>query len=328
MHPLVSIIVPVYNAQNTIKRCIDSILQQTYDAWELILINDGSNDNSFSISLEYSKSDQRIKVFSQCNSGVSSARNHGLRVASGVYVVFVDSDDWVLPDYVNHLVDDLNNYKTQFAMGYPQIISTNKGYNASFPANFIEEDNWDIAFVENKLHWNTSPWGKIYNLELIKQNELCFNEGMNIGEDAVFLFQYLLLVDSLFISNHTDYCYFYDSPGSLTKKIFDVKSELISYQQIYQVLDQLINKKKLTSLKTKDCLNRIKGSYVRRVLNSLYHNLLSYSQRKKIYLQLDVMLYVNYIKPDSYKEKFLQVLLYFKLFCFYDLIRKIAILIK
>ena len=100
-----SIIVPVYNSESFIKVCLDSILEQTYPDFELLLIDDGSTDRSGEICDKYAGKDSRIRVFHEKNEGVSASRNKGLEMASGRYVNFVDSDDWVSPDYLQSYVD-------------------------------------------------------------------------------------------------------------------------------------------------------------------------------------------------------------------------------
>ena len=102
-NPLITIIVPVYNSEKTLHRCVDSILDQTYQNFEILLINDGSKDHSGDICDEYAKSDTRVRVFHKENKGVSAARNTGLDNAKGAWVSFVDSDDWISSEYLNVL---------------------------------------------------------------------------------------------------------------------------------------------------------------------------------------------------------------------------------
>ena len=106
--PTISVIVPVYNAEKYLHRCIDSVLAQTYTDFELLLIDDGSKDQSGEICDEYAQKDARVRVFHQENGGVSSARNLGLDNAKGEWVTFVDSDDWAKPYYIEHLVASID----------------------------------------------------------------------------------------------------------------------------------------------------------------------------------------------------------------------------
>ena len=325
--PLISIIVPIYNAEKYIRECVDSILDQTFIDFQVVLVDDGSTDSSSNICDEYAIKDKRVKVFHKINGGVSSARNLGLKNAQGKYVVFVDSDDWLLNDHVKHLIDSLEGHEAQFAMSYPIKVSEGSYRTESYPSNVINGTNWEIAFTDNLLHWYTSPWGKIYNLDIIKSNNLNFDENMYIGEDALFLFRYLLHVDRAYISNVANYCYRYDSMGSLTKRIFSVESEYISYYYISNVLDDTIMSRDLSPLAIEG-LNTIKGHYVRRVMNSLYHNDTDYVRRYHIYNKLSIKMYVECVKTDSVKEWFLQKLLKYKLFFVYDVLRTISVKIQ
>ena len=100
MNPLVSVIIPVYNVEKYLRRCLNSVIDQEYKNIEIILVNDGSTDNSLEIAISYKEKDKRIKVFSQENQGLSAARNMGLDKSHGEYITFIDSDDYVSKDYV------------------------------------------------------------------------------------------------------------------------------------------------------------------------------------------------------------------------------------
>lgn len=108
MNPLISVIVPIYNVEKYLARCVDSIVNQTYKDFELILVDDGSPDNSGKICDEYAKKDSRIKVVHKKNGGLSDARNAGMAVATGEYISFIDSDDYVSDDFFECLLDVMN----------------------------------------------------------------------------------------------------------------------------------------------------------------------------------------------------------------------------
>ena len=112
MKQLISVIVPVYNSEKYLKECINSILHQTYENIEIIIINDGSTDNSLLISQELQKEDKRIKIINQKNSGVSYSRNKGIQEATGEYIMFVDSDDFIVQNYIELMYKEItkNNY--------------------------------------------------------------------------------------------------------------------------------------------------------------------------------------------------------------------------
>lgn len=144
---IVSIVVPVYNAQRTLKRCLDNLLNQTFTDFEIILINDGSVDDSLMICESYSKLDDRIKLFSQENGGVSTARNLGIKVACGQYVCFVDSDDSVEVDFLEKLLHNAPEKDCLVIQGFKKVdingmyIST-----TTFLSGRITKDDFILLF--------------------------------------------------------------------------------------------------------------------------------------------------------------------------------------
>ena len=129
MNILVSIVVPIYNAENYLTKCIYSIIKQTYKNIEIILVNDGSTDNSLKICETFALNDKRIIIISQKNMGVSTARNIGINVAKGEYISFVDSDDTIEDNYIQELVDNSNSGKVDVVIcGYNDIYTNNKSH--------------------------------------------------------------------------------------------------------------------------------------------------------------------------------------------------------
>ena len=122
--PTISVIVPVYNAEKTLRRCVDSILAQTFEDFELILINDGSKDQSGDICDEYAAKDSRVKTIHKTNGGVSSARNAGLRIAQGEYIAFIDSDDYIDNDYLL----GFKHYDADLIISGAKLISINNNW--------------------------------------------------------------------------------------------------------------------------------------------------------------------------------------------------------
>lgn len=324
---MISIIVPVYNAAKTIERCVDSIIKQTYIDWELLLINDGSNDNSPVICDRYAKQDSRIRVFHKENGGVSSARNLGLNNVNGDWVTFVDSDDWIKEKYLEHLishVDDCIDLVISYAYIYNELGKRKECY----PSKIVTDDNFESIFIENDMHWHTSPWSNLYRMDIIRKFSLGFCEGMYIGEDALFLYSYLLVSKKFFISSDTDYCYNEISQNSLTKRINKLSSELLSYTKISNIVKSLIKVKKIKSITALNRLEWLIACYQRRVLNSLYHNRVSFYRRLRILKGGQWNYYIKYIKNCSIKEKILIFLLKYKFFILYDFLRLSSMIIK
>lgn len=223
---MISIIVPVYNVEKYLRDCIESILAQTYTDWEMIMVNDGSTDHSEEIALECAGKDSRIKVVTQANGGLSAARNTGMRVATGQYLTFIDSDDAVAPEYLSTLLELLENYEAAIATcGFQRFsgvlpyhnkkIPHQKGPNVYSGVHALREVLYQDRGIDN------SAWGKLYRRELWHDME--FPHG-KLYEDLGTVPLILLKVDKVVVSS--DQLYFYRvTPGSITgtlsKRRFD-----------------------------------------------------------------------------------------------------------
>lgn len=217
---MISIIVPVYNAEKYIRRCINSIINQTYTNFELILIDDGSSDKSSNICDEYAACDGRIKVIHTENKGVSSARNTGLNVANGAYIGFVDSDDWLESDMYEFLLENAENYKADisccnyYVNGDKETIIEHQQIESIVSYN----EGCTESFLERKTFGN-NIWNKIFKKSVIKEG---FNVDLSIGEDAYFLFKVCLNSKSIVCCKEAKYHYFIRM-GSATKTGFNPK---------------------------------------------------------------------------------------------------------
>lgn len=184
---MVSIILPVYNALNCLHRCLDSILHQSYSTFELIIVDDGSQDGSSGICDSYAKKDNRIIVFHQKNSGVSCARNKGLDIAQYENILFIDSDDYLQPNYIEELVKNedidlvVGGYKT--SISNKSIMPVSGDYTATNMQSFIKEHISRLYF--------TVPWGKLYNNKIIQDHNIRFDKNIRLAEDLVFNLEYL-----------------------------------------------------------------------------------------------------------------------------------------
>lgn len=177
---LFSIIVPVYNTKTYLERCVKSILNQNYDGFELILVDDGSSDGSADICDEYAKSDKRVRVIHKKNGGVSSARNCGLKMATGDYVWFVDSDDYIQQDALLILHEVVMRDKKDL-----YVFNTHKE-NETF------EGDLDTFFQRYYFTYvlKYAPWNKLYKRSVLNQYQLQYDEEETIGEDLLFNINY------------------------------------------------------------------------------------------------------------------------------------------
>lgn len=321
--PFISVIIPIYNKDKDLERCIDSVLAQTCSDFEVILINDGSTDASQDICNRYAQKDSRVTAFYKMNGGVSSARNLGLRHAKGTWVTFIDSDDWVSPSYLEHLIDHVTN-DVDLVFSYATIYYSNGQFKSiSFPSKRISSDEIELALIENELHGYTSPWSKLYRMEIVKRLNLNFIEDMHIGEDAVFLFSYIQACRYIYFSEDTDYFYSFDVNNSLTKRVNSLDSELLGYHKISDVIRDMCILKGIKNPIALHKLNWILGYYARRVLNSLYHNKICKRKRIEIIQSIDLAPYLNELHISSYKEIVLSYLLKARLFHLYDTMRNL-----
>ena len=319
--PLVSVIVPVYNAEKYLNRCVDSILSQTMTDFVPLLIDDGSKDNSGRICDEYAEKDARVRVFHKPNGGVSSARNLGLDNAKGKWITFVDADDRCSCNYLEHLLSKVDD-DTDLIISYAVICDSTGEKAEVYPEYRVNATNFERLFVDSDMHWHTSPWAKLYRASIIYENSLRFNEMMHIGEDADFLFSFMLITDKIYVSSDTDYYYTCDVSGSLTKRINTIDSEIASYRTILCLVNRTIQQKNIKDNRSLDNLGWLVASYVRRVLNSLYYNDAQSYQRIDLIKSLDIDSYIRYSKNALWKEQVGRVLLYFGQYRLYDLMRQ------
>lgn len=214
---MLSIIIPVYNTEKYLKKCIDSILAQTYIHLELILVDDGSKDMSSSICDEYASKEMRIRVVHKVNGGVSSARNSGLDVCQGEYVMFVDSDDWLEPDFCKELMCQAERADL-VAGGYTMIDKSGKSEYAfkNQTIHFPEQmgKNFDELYKNN--FFNT-PFSKVYRRERIGKQRFCVS--VALGEDFLFNLEYLEKCSIIKTMDAVGYIYNCLNAGAATKKL-------------------------------------------------------------------------------------------------------------
>ena len=190
----ISIIVPVYNTEQYLPSCIDSILNQSYTDFELLLIDDGSKDGSGKICDAYAEKDSRVRVFHKENGGVSSARNLGLQEARGEWVCFVDSDDELMPNGLQTMVGSISEEVDLVMGGYYELEGeTLQTDTTSFGGNgIIDQDKALLTMYPSvDLPYMGYPWGKLFKRNLVLENGLSFDELIRIKEDTLFVVEYL-----------------------------------------------------------------------------------------------------------------------------------------
>ena len=196
---LVSIIVPVYNTAQYLPECIESIIGQTYENLEIFLVDDGSVDGSSELCDLYCEKDHRIQVIHKKNSGVSDSRNLGIQKANGDYLMFVDSDDWLDKSMVEKMLFAAKTFSADLVIcGYYNVFSTKRN-SCSLPEKNYSEKSFlnDFGLFYRSALIN-SPCNKLYRMDHIQQNHLCFDVTLSLGEDLLLNLKYLDLCSNIF----------------------------------------------------------------------------------------------------------------------------------
>lgn len=237
----VSIIVPIYNAESYIKTCLNSLLAQTWRKLEIILIDDGSVDGSGRICDEYATNNTKVKVIHKQNEGVSIARNVGLDVASGDYICFCDSDDYVEPNFVEILVSNIESQDVDISCcGYYRVISDKIFKNETTRKDDLQvltgQDMYTAVCTNRQV--GGYPWNKLFKKSIINAgNPLRFVENIAILEDHVFVLEYLKRCASMCFSEMQLYAYRDNPVGALGQKISDRKlTEILGRETISDLL--------------------------------------------------------------------------------------------
>lgn len=221
-NPKISIIVPVYNVELFLERCLLSIINQTYKNLEVIIIDDGTKDNSGIIADKFSLLDDRIRVIHKKNGGVSSARNVGLKIAKGEYIVFIDSDDYLEKDYIEYYVSILAKTDADVICGLNHFTVWNKKQVKT--EEFYSMSNISAMTYIYLEKINVAVWNKIYSKKLIENNKLLFDENIWYGEGMLFNIEVLQNAQNVIVSNKKVY-YQTFNPNSAMRD-FNLESNL------------------------------------------------------------------------------------------------------
>ena len=239
--PLVSIILPVYNAQNHLARCVGSICAQTYRNIEIIILNDGSKDQSLPVCEEFRQKDPRILLVDKANSGVSDTRNLGLKLASGKYVEFVDSDDYLDPDFTERLVAAAEENEADFVIApYKMVIPAGASKPEQvldkiqdelgvmsvarppevreygfLPAGVYDKDTFALRLMDKPASYFYSVlWYKLYRRDILTGNDIQFVSEMRWAEDLVFNLRYIQYAERFVAIDKPGY-YYVQNPQSI-----------------------------------------------------------------------------------------------------------------
>lgn len=266
----VTIIIPVYNAEKYLPRCIDSILAQTFTDFELLLINDGSKDKSGEICDAYAAKDSRVRVFHKENGGASAARNYGLDKATGKYICFIDADDWVDKDYIKHLLPEEGEDMVICSIRYEGEESWilplwHKDYNSQDMSNSLNYIVEHMAVC--------SPCCKLLSRDIIERNNIRFDVDVCAGEDMLFVYDYIIKGVKRLRTISLPLYHYNIVESSLSHRV-------VPMDTTYYIMDALIYKlNKIGEKFNWDCSHALKG-----MLCTQFFNLLAFIKEEQNYL--------------------------------------------
>mgnify|MGYP000949587757 FL=1 len=216
--PAISVIIPVYNAQDGIKRCVDSLLNQSFKNFEIILLNDGSKDNSLNILKEYELKYSFVRVIDKQNEGVAVTRNKGILLAEGEYTMFMDNDDFVDSDYIETFYQAIHVKKLDLVIGGYKRVNQD---NQIIFSQDIQQSEWSKYII-------MAPWAKVYRTEFLKTNNLEFFD-YGIGEDIIFNLAAYKTTDKIGLLDYKGYNWYYNnkSISNTSQRGFSPKIDIL-----------------------------------------------------------------------------------------------------
>lgn len=298
--PKISIIVPIFNVEFYLERCINSILNQQFIDFELILVNDGSIDNSLKVCRKYEKIDRRIRVIDKENGGVSSARNLGIKLARGEFISFIDADDKILPNYFTTFYNMARKENCDVIVAGYKLSNCDKEIIPNFKKNTVLSGS-DFILTNNKVHTCNDlcfPWRYFYRLNIINKNNIRFDENISIGEDTVFNMEVILKSNRVMGIDQVVYQYTIDNPDSAMRAKYKPKLEsslVLQYEKRYQL------SKEFNLINNSDYSSDMANYYIKNILNMIINNIKSSSSENK---HKDIRRIINH---DMFRRSFRKI---------------------
>lgn len=309
--PILSIVVPIYNAEEYLENCIESILTQNDSIYELLLIDNGSTDSSKKICDSYATQHKNIKAYHIPNNGVSNARNFGINHASGKWIAFIDSDDFINSEYIKTIKPFLNQDIELITFNYIRYINAHKEEKGSLTIQEgLHKTSIDLFNLAIRLEVAAlSVWSSIYKNEIIQKYNLRFREDMKTCEDFMFSLSYYNYVNKFYIINKGLY-YYRQNPTSTTR-IRDLQHAK-NYQTVFNAISELIRTKHISLSSIYIFQNRWTRWIIDLIYNYKSQKIKDQIINKSVYSQpfyADIMLF----KSRNPKFRFERFLLRYKL---------------
>lgn len=232
MKPLISIVIPVYNAEKTLERCVDSVLQQSLDSYEVILVDDGSQDQSGAICDRFALENQQIRVVHQSNCGVSCARNTGIKMARGTYLTFLDSDDWIAPTHLEQYYHAITQFNCDVVIGGYSKTEENQATQCLPPqTGCFGNEIWESICIDFSIYGYL--WNKLFRMDILQNHSLRLREDMYSQEDLEFCLSIFKEADQIALIDCNSYQYCY-SPNKRQPPFWDFIANQLKLLRIAQ----------------------------------------------------------------------------------------------
>lgn len=240
MNPKVSVIVPVYNVQEKLRRCIESILRQDFTDFELLLMDDGSKDESGKVCDEYAAKDSRIYVLHKENSGVSDTRNQAIRLARGEYLQFVDSDDWLTPEATGLLVSTMEKQGCDLVISdFYRVVGERLAHKGDIQEDgLLTRKEFAAYMIENPADYYYGVlWNKLYKKSIIEKHKLIMDKEINWCEDFLFNMEYIRHVESVY-ALHVPIYYYVKTKGSLVSQGSSIAKTIQMKRKVFKCYNE------------------------------------------------------------------------------------------
>lgn len=242
---LLSVIIPVYNAQNSLPIALNSVFSQGIESMEVILIDDGSKDNSLAVCKQFAEQDSRVKVLSQANAGPGAARNAGMRAIKGKYVCFVDSDDLMTEGALPKMLEMIQKDQSDLLIAHFNILMNNQSFDRGFIKENLLLNRKDFLHALSHKpgsYYYSALWNKLYSGDIIRKHHLFFDDSYAWGEDFEFNMRYYHYVNSVSFLKDAVYNYRRTHSGQTWRTMFEIGDSLRIKAGLYKSLKRLYNK--------------------------------------------------------------------------------------
>lgn len=296
---MITLIVPFYNESLHLRRCISSIKSQSFQDYEVLLIDDLSTDDSYQLAQKLTEDDFHFRLLHNKQKGLYQARNYALAEARGEYFCFLDADDELLPDYLSSLYEDCVQTTVDLVVqGFTHVVNGRRDrFTVKHSGFFSKADNAQSLFASFDIVDMGNVFGKLYKRKIVEEHHLQFSPHVLLSEDMYFVVSYLYHCNSFYLSDHSNYLYIAHK-RSMSTYYWDFDTELRSYMDLKHVWELLIDQNNCQALI--HTYGKFTGNYINRLI---YTNLVhpdSQSNRNKNCLLLETQLipvYDQYYKP-------------------------------